>query len=107
MVWVPALAGPVATGVAVDPAVPAGVAAWGTEAWGGRTLGFEVSTSSGGGAGGAKWKGTLIRLGMGLSPRMAGTNVHWRTAMSAASSTSTVTTSTASLCLRSASADGG
>ena len=51
-------------------------------------FGFDVSTTSGGGAGGAKWKGTLMRLATGLPSRVAGVNVHWRAATTAASSRS-------------------
>ena len=42
------------------------------------------STNSGGGAGGAKWKGTRMRLARAVPSRLAGTNVHWRTATMAA-----------------------
>ena len=100
-------------------------AAWGPACVGGRTRGFDVSTTSGGGAGGAKWKGTVMRLATGLPSRMAGVKVHWRAATTAASSrsgapddsatstfdtwpsASTVSVRTTSACSRAVSADGG
>src|SRR5580698_11243410 len=124
--WSPAMAAAVGTGAAGAGADDVGVGvAWGTACCTGNEPGIVVSRTSGGGAGGAKWKGTEIRLAIGLSPRIAGTNVHWRTATIAASSrsgcpedsvtstfetwpsTSIVMVSLTSACSRPASAEGG
>ena len=82
-----------AAGAAATPAVvaAAGVAE-GADAFaavlGASSSALRVSTISGGGAGGAKWKGMRMRLATGLPARMAGRKVHWRTATTAASSRS-------------------
>ena len=84
----------------------------------------ERTSSVAGSSGGAKWKGTLIFDATGLVPRFAGTKVHSRIALTAASSnafppdsaTSTfvtcpppsiVTTRTTSACLLAASSAAG